>query len=517
MVFAKQNLAEMKKINYVIIQAGGRGSRLETLTINKPKCLVPIENKPLISHVFEKFRGKKFIIICDYKADVLQKYLEVFATDVDYQLVRAAKKGTCSGIKDALNLVPENQPFSLVWCDLLFSEKTEIPQEIDRNFVALSKTFECRWSFVDGEFVKVPSKENGVAGMFLIKDKSEIAAIDEEGEFVLWLKNNGVEFDSFALLHTREIGTMLSYNQNDNKDAKCRPFNKMIFEQDYVIKLPANEYGKTIMVDELSYYKKVMEAGFTDIAKIFSFEPFKMERIKGKNVFDYKNFTHSQKKEILQKIVNKLSVLHQKLPAVAANHQDCFDNYVGKTFSRIATVKNLIPFANQEYITINGRSCKNIFYLEKEISQLVTKYFPQQFFLIHGDPTFSNIMIRNEDVEPVFIDPRGYFGSSKFYGDKDYDWAKLYYSIVGNYDQFNRKNFALEIAENEISLRVDSNHWEDLEEDFFAMTKADKQKIKMLHALIWISLTTYACEDYDSICAAFYNGLLYLNQITTNG
>jgi len=66
----------MKEVGYIVIQAGGRGSRLETLTINKPKCLVPIENKPLIFHLFEKFQNKKFIIICDYKSDVLDKYLK---------------------------------------------------------------------------------------------------------------------------------------------------------------------------------------------------------------------------------------------------------------------------------------------------------------------------------------------------------------------------------------------------------------------------------------------------------
>jgi hypothetical protein len=122
-------------------------------------------------------------------------------------------------------------------------------------------------------------------------------------------------------------------------------------------------------------------------------------------------------------------------------------------------------------------------------------------------------MIRNEEVDPVLIDPRGYFGSSKFYGDKDYDWAKLYYSIIGNYDQFNRKNFTLEITESEVLLRVDSNDWEGVEEEFFNATKADKLKIKILHSLIWLSLATYAWEDYDSVCASFYNGLLYLNEL----
>ncbi|MBM5782415.1 MAG: nucleoside-diphosphate-sugar pyrophosphorylase [Pelagibacterales bacterium] len=506
----------MKKIEYVIIQAGGRGSRLETLTNNKPKCLVPIENKPLVFHQFEKFMDKKFLIICDYKHDVLEKYLSVFAENIDYKIVRTNKKGTCSGIKEAMKNIPENEPFAIVWCDLLFSDNTFIPQEIESNMVALSKSFECRWSFIEDVFEKVPSKENGVSGLFLLSDKSQIENIAEEGEFVLWLKNNNIKFGSFDLVGAREIGTMLSYNQNENKDAKCRPFNKMIFESDCVIKLPANEYGKEIMKDEIAWYKKVKELNYEFTPKIFDFEPFKMERVNGRNVFEYKNFTFTQKKAILFKIVERLKTLHNIANPIEANYEDCFDNYIAKTFARINKVKSLIPFSDREYIAINGKKCRNIFGFEEQFSENVKKYFPKDFYLIHGDPTFSNIMIKNEKVDPVLIDPRGYFGKTKFFGDKDYDWAKLYYSIVGNYDQFNRRNFALEVTDSEIFLRVDSNYWEELETYFFELTKADPLKIRILHSLIWLSLTTYASEDYDSICTAFYKGLLCLNEINLN-
>ena len=34
----------------IIIQAGGKGTRLEQLTRNKPKCLVPVDNLPIIFH-----------------------------------------------------------------------------------------------------------------------------------------------------------------------------------------------------------------------------------------------------------------------------------------------------------------------------------------------------------------------------------------------------------------------------------------------------------------------------------
>ena len=66
-------------IKYIIVQAGGRGSRLGYLTENKPKCLVTVGNRQMLFHLFEKYPDKKFIIIGDYKYDVLEKYLETFA------------------------------------------------------------------------------------------------------------------------------------------------------------------------------------------------------------------------------------------------------------------------------------------------------------------------------------------------------------------------------------------------------------------------------------------------------
>ena len=54
-----------------------------------------------------------------------------------------------------------------------------------------------------------------------------------------------------------------------------------------------------------------------------------------------------------------------------------------------------------------------------------------------------------------------------------------------------------------------------MEDTFFEMVKDDvtKEQLKLIHAIIWLSLTTYAWEDYDSICGAFYNGIYYLEEI----
>ena len=36
------------KVDYIIVQAGGKGTRMEKLTRNKPKALVPVKNRPML-------------------------------------------------------------------------------------------------------------------------------------------------------------------------------------------------------------------------------------------------------------------------------------------------------------------------------------------------------------------------------------------------------------------------------------------------------------------------------------
>ena len=108
-------------MQYIIVQAGGRGSRLETLTTNKPKALVPVDNLPMIFHLFNRYPDAKFKIIADYHKDTFKRYLKAFAK-VDYEVIEASKKGTCSGIQDCLKSIPDNTPFMLIWCDLVLSQ-----------------------------------------------------------------------------------------------------------------------------------------------------------------------------------------------------------------------------------------------------------------------------------------------------------------------------------------------------------------------------------------------------------
>ena len=497
----------------IIIQAGGKGTRLEGLTRNKPKCLVPVNNLPIIFYAFQKFSDAEFTIIADYKTDVLDKYLKAFASQYKFRIIKATKKGTVSGIKEAIADFPENESFMVMWCDLIVADDFKIP-EVTGNYVGISKDFECRWSYLDHKFVKIPSKENGVAGLFVFENKSYLKDIPEEGALVGWLQNQNIKFKELNLFGSKEIGTLISYSDNNDSTPRCRPFNSMEFNGDVIIKRGINEQGKKIAVDEVAWYKHVKSLGFEYIPEIYEYEPLTMKKVQGKNIFEYDCLTKSQKKEVLSRLINALKELHKLEPAQPVNVQDVKDNYVNKTFDRLSKIENLVPFANQEFIKINGQYYKNVFFNKEELIEAVEKVYPTHFSLIHGDCTFSNLMFDTFSMKPILIDPRGYFGKTKFYGDEDYDWAKLYYSLKGEYDQFNRKKFTLDIREKDVEFAIKPNNWSDMEEFFFdLLPNVNKNKIKLLHAIIWLSLTTYAWEDYDSICGAFYNGVVKLGEI----
>ena len=61
----------------LVILASGRGSRLNKITKNKPKCMIKVyKNKTLIDHLSEKFAiFKKVIIVTGYKSKILEKKL----------------------------------------------------------------------------------------------------------------------------------------------------------------------------------------------------------------------------------------------------------------------------------------------------------------------------------------------------------------------------------------------------------------------------------------------------------
>lgn len=454
-------------MDYIVVQAGGKGTRLEYLTKNKPKALVPVDNLPMLFYLFRKYPDKRFVIIADYKKEVMREYLSSFA-DVKYQVVDASGAGTCGGVRQAISLIPDHEPFMLVWSDLILPDDFILPDEYrgnenpEHDYVGLSETFPCRWKYENGTFKEERSTEFGVAGFFLFADKGKIKDVPESGELVRWISEQGISFKTIGLGGTREFGILEEYVKLSQ--AKCRPFNKITIEKDIFIKEPIDLQGKELAKREIAWYEKARLLNIPELPQIYETSPLIMEYINGRNIYDC-DFEYKTKKSILKSLVSALKALHES-ESVEVDSFSIQEAYFNKTMSRLSIIQDLVPFARDREIVVNGRKCRNVFYYKKELEEKLDqmKYNCNHFAFIHGDCTFSNLMVK-EDNSPVLIDPRGYFGFTELYGDIRYDWAKLYYSIVGNYDQFNLKRFRLNISERAddgVSLHIDSNNWEEL-------------------------------------------------------
>jgi aminoglycoside phosphotransferase len=400
----------------------------------------------------------------------------------------------------------------LIWSDLILAPDIEVDGLANENYIGISKDFECRWSVINSVFEETSSTENGVAGLFVFAEKARLVRTPESGEFVQFLKDGGFNFKVFSLHGTKEAGTIAGIESaREHGAARCRNFNKIEITEQTVTKFPLDDLGRQLARREIAWYKEAVKRGFRRMPETVSFNPLVIRRINGQTVFQAA-LDDAQKKHIVDSIVSSLKELH----GLYVTEADCFslkEAYYAKTLKRIDRVRYLIPFADKEEIIINGKKCRNIYFYKDKFRVLTQKLFrAAKFTLIHGDCTFSNTMI-DGDGSIVFIDPRGYFGFTELYGDPVYDWAKVYYSLNGDYDQFNNGNFRLAIERDSVSLNIASNGWRHLTGYYLDKIKEySPDDIRLIHAIIWLSLTTYAWEDYDSVCGAFYNGLTLLDE-----
>lgn len=493
-----------KDVKYVIVQAGGKGTRLGKYTMNRPKCLVPVYGKPMIEQTLDVYKDKTVIIIGDTHFKMLLHYICEISNSDNYILLQTDEDGTAAGIRAALQNVPDGEPFIITWSDLFFEKQQEF--EFDNEMlVGLAGNFDCRWSLENGVFKNIPSQEKGVSGFFAFKNKQRFENLKTDKSLVRgFLSDNYTpkEISSFTNHDCFEVGTVEKYEEILSKEVNHRFFNEVKVEEDKVYKKCVDLKYDKVHQAEKDWYDYVKDS-FTRIPIIYSTDPLIMSRIEGKHAWEIK----SNKDWIIENYCDALQQLHSiKGSCEPISDYDCADTYMFKPYQRVMQVRHIIEDFSKPVIQINRKSCRNPFCDMRSFEEIMEKNLLKnlRYTVIHGDCTFSNTLVDDKN-QVWFIDPRGTFGGSKIYGDPRYDWAKLYYSAVGNYDKINSKKFSVDRS-NGIKLDIESNGYEHLGEYIIQRSKMTKLEMLLLHAGIWFSLSGYVKEDIDAVLYSFYKG-----------
>lgn len=148
-LFKKKNNQQKKFVTSLVIMAGGKGARLEPFTNVLPKPLVPINEKPVIEHIIEKFLENKvsnFIITLNYKSKILKAFFQEMKPKFNVSFIDEPKPLGSAG---ALSLLRGKikKPFLVTNCDTIINVNTDdllnfhVTNSNDLTLVASAKEY----------------------------------------------------------------------------------------------------------------------------------------------------------------------------------------------------------------------------------------------------------------------------------------------------------------------------------------------------------------------------------------
>lgn len=494
-------MIKSQDIKYVIVQSGGKGTRMGHYTQNRPKCLVPVNGVPMILNTMKVYKDKEIIIIGDHLIDVLDCYLDSFAKHYNYRIVRTDEKGTAAGLTKAVSFIPEGEPFILTWSDLFFEKEQEFILETEL-VVGLSNTFKCRWKYED-EFINEESTECGVSGFFAFWDKSKFNKLSTDKSLVRGFLTDYYTKENISTFYNHdcfEVGEKERYEEILSQGPNHRYFNKVDIIGDIVYKRCIDVKYNAVHQNEKEWYESVT-GKFHRVPKVYSTDPLVLERIVGKHLWEI----DCDKGHIIENYCNALNSLHN-IDSIPGNPGDCMQVYFSKPYQRVSEVSRIVPFSNRPFININGKDCMNPYYNLSYFEDIISSISNvEEYCVIHGDCTFSNTLA-DDECQVWLIDPRGTFGKTQVYGDPRYDWAKLYYSVSGNYDSINSKKFKVSILSDLVNLEIESNGYEEFSNYIIRRSGMSSKEMLLINSTIWLSLTGYVKEDIDAAMYAFYKG-----------
>jgi tRNA A-37 threonylcarbamoyl transferase component Bud32 len=268
-----------------------------------------------------------------------------------------------------------------------------------------------------------------------------------------------------------------------------------------IIKKTINKYGITKLKNEINFYNfiKINNIKF-NIPFIYKYDNdiIIMNYIKQNKLKDFDYFDI---------IINNLKILHNYNNIIVNKDYYkliLFEETIIKIKKRFIIIEEIINEKINEILFVNNIKLLNFDIIIEKINNYLNIYINnlKEYKLqpIHGDPQYNNIIFDNCDI--IFIDPKGCFGSSQIYGIKEYDIAKLFFSLSGyeNFDNMIINNLII----NNNNLNIDFINIPN-----FNLYNSNSEIIKYLFISIWLSNAHIFIKEPYKVIYSFYIGLYF--------
>jgi beta-phosphoglucomutase-like phosphatase (HAD superfamily) len=502
-----------KYLDYVAIIASGEGSRLMPLTKNIPKLLVSFNDRSILNHIVEYWikYTKKFIIVINANYNNIVKfYLDLM--NIDYEIINVnSSKGQENSYtihKSLYNEKFKNKKILITWCDIF--PVSEIPLDIFNDNIIFTYKNYGRYDASDNTIIKKPY--GNIIGIYYFPNFKNIEIFEPYMDICDCYLNHYDTFKVYEINDLIDIGDMTKLDsliQNKNQYI-TRYFNSITnTSNNTLIKKSLCPYGDTVLLNEMNFYRHYHYLDtFPKIIK-YGLNYYEMENINGITAHTYfKSSTFKEQVNLIKELLLFIQTFHSNDTIPVSKNQLLNDIDIEFRLKVNKRLKNVSVIINEfNYIkTVNGIEISHsIKYIKENLYNKVQNYFKNknEYQTIHGDPHMSNIL---KGDKLYFIDPRGYFGTTKLFGLPEYDIGKIVYSLSG-FDYFN-SDAKMHFYIDKTNIIVDINNSIDL---FINLFNEPSILIDMT-ILHWFGLADYNRLNIHKCVSAYFYGI-YLYHI----
>lgn len=490
----------------VLILAAGYGRRMGPFSRMVNKSLIPYDNKPLISHIIEKFdHSTKFVIACGHMGQQVKDYVSSVHNDkqviyVDILDYAESSTGPATTIKQCAKYI--SGPFIWLACDTLFD--FDISKNLNHNWIGVHPVNsdiaqDYCWVEREGETItaiknKQPSNlaVDAFIGLMYCKDNTYVKNLEAKNAKEAYEGfDENLQLQAHTVRGWRDFGTYEKWVEL-SRDLKEVSFPKPdeIFYQD-------NNKIIKFTTDSTLTDKKANRALINN-----SVMPDNVCRSGQFLVYDYVpgNIIYNQLTPV---ILEKLLKWSQNSLWIKIQSQDdtesiCRDFYYKKTLNRLSQFR--VKYSEwSEPQTVNGVSVKP---MDQYLNMIDWQFLfdTNNWAFIHGDFQFENIIYNPEIDKFTCIDWRTDFGGSNF-GDIYYDLAKMLGGITLNYqavkdNQLQYQELADAATLNDCSI-TDSDLYVKKLQEFCKQNSFDWSKVRLLVPIIYLNMSPLHESPFD--------------------
>jgi NDP-sugar pyrophosphorylase family protein len=499
----------------VLITAAGHGRRMGTFSNLVNKSLVPYNNRPLISHIFDRFDpNTQFVIAIGHLGYQVQDYVSLVHPDKNVEFVNIPDfDDNTTGPGTTIKYCAPQLPGAFMWvtCDTLF--EFDYTGKLDHNWILVSEvdqhlSSDYCWVTRDGTSItSIHNKEHSnnsvdaFIGVMYMCDSAYISQLETKEAVLGFLP--ALNIKAYEANKWQDFGTYDKWEFYNTNVLNLPKVDEILYIDNHKVV----KFSNDIKSSQIKYNRALLHSSIMPENIAYSGNFLSYDYVVGSTV--YNDLT-------IDVFATFLSWAETHVWTPVNTSPTSYD--VADTFYRVKTFNRLDKF-RQKYPTWAENSFVNscpVLSVDEYLSYIDFDKLSSHtvWAYIHGDLQFDNVIYNKVDNKFTLIDWRSDFAGEQ-YGDIYYDLGKLLAGLYLNHQDTRLSKFSYSSNSAECVIKIPMINNIDIFLDYLQQWVISRnlnwEKIVTLVPIIYLNMAPLHEAPYDmfliSLAQLFFSKL----------